>query len=72
MLIRCQIKERRTFADNGISRQCEIMSSGWTRMYKQCQVCQKEEDNDVSAGWAAQKNTLLTTVGCVAVKADEK
>lgn len=55
MLIKCQMKERSTFADNGLSRLSEIMSSGWTGMCKQCQVCQKETDNDVSTGWAAQK-----------------
>lgn len=55
MLIKCQTKERSTFADNGVSRLSEIMSSGWTGMYKQCQVCQKEIENDVCTGQAGQK-----------------
>lgn len=55
MLIKWHIKEWSTFADDGISRLSEIMSSGWTGMYKQCQVCQKDTDNDVSPCWSAQK-----------------
>lgn len=72
MLIKCQTKEQSTFADNGVSRLSEIMSSGWTGMYKQCQVCQKEIENDVCTGQAGQKNAVLTMVGCVVVKAEEK